>query len=107
MMKHECEWELNQEWGQFVDAPPEFDGYVLKCACGAKEDIAEDEINRRLNEYEKLKRATEALSAVDANWCAGVLMEATNNHGVEQKFNRNPYYLADVLKAYADTLEGK
>lgn len=74
---------------------------------GCYKNMPSEEVAKRLNEYETLEKATEALSAEDASWCAGVLMEATNNHGVEQKFNRNPYYLADVLKDYADILKGK
>lgn len=99
--QHECEWiPIDTNFGEIEEA----EWFVCEHypAILSREDVI-----ARLNEYKTLKKATEALSAVDASWCAGVLMEATNNHGVEQKFNRNPYYLADVLKAYADILEGK
>ena len=67
-------------------------------SCGCGEQLTPSDVTDRLN-------ATEELSAEDANFVAEALQEATNVHGVQQGFGRNPYCLTDALRAYAEVLD--
>ena len=73
---------------------------TFKWPCGLCREccarIDENEVNRRLNEYEILKAATERLSAEDARLWAD---------RIEQYFRGAQ--IVDAFRAYADILEGK
>ena len=83
MTEHVHEWRIIRKWTGDT---------LVKCDL-CDESMAVSEINRRLNEYETLKAATERLgaeiaqAAVDAKGFVGGFLTA--------------------LKAYADALEGK
>ena len=89
MSEHECEWiamtlrEPISQRGQFFFKCSRHDCPYLLTA---------PQVATRLNEYDKLKAATERLSAEHARYFAD---------------NTIMIALRDYLRAYADTLEGK
>ena len=99
--EHRCEWLMGTrakgEW--YIHEP------VARCAnknCNIL--LSPKEIERILNEYETLKRATDVLSAEDAEWASGFIRSATNNHSLEQRYDGNHYYLSDTIRNYANIL---
>ena len=82
MAEHVCEWTM-------------YKGLGATCKCGEVLDY--QETNRRLNEYDKLKRATERLSAEEARQLAASVTPITDE----------AHRLVLCGYAYADILEGK
>ena len=78
--QHECGWEP-------------FHGYLVWCPTCKKTPRADDVI-QALNEYETLKRATEALTAEDAKSSGDILSDFSKR-------------LAECQQAYVDILSSK
>ena len=98
--QHECEWEY-----AWVDSP---EHHRFVCRCG--EFLEDDEVERRLNEYETPKKATEALSAEMARQSirGHELLYATPLGQPETQAGQDAYdELVGALQAYADILDGK
>ena len=93
MTEHVREWKLRFIHCKIIADSHNEDGKWLKT-------ISAEEIERRLNEYETLKKATERLSAEDARFAAGRI----SSH--PEVWDDDEGTIAAQL-AYADILEGK
>lgn len=94
--QHECEWQSIVDWWRKSS--------WFRCRnCGAEIEMHEAEL--RLNEYETLKKATEALSVERARQLSDDLAEAQQTpSGVVMEIYHDDI---NAIKAYANILEGK
>lgn len=56
------------------------------------------DIREELPKVRKLEGVADVMSSDDAVFIADVLTTATNTHGVNQTFNKDPYYLTKLAK---------
>ncbi len=74
---------------------------------GCRADVYRQEIRRFKDEKRALEaRLSEMDEALgdggDLEHAADLLQTATNDHGVDQSFNNNPYSMSDYLRKLAD-----